>query len=358
MNRKDAAAKIITPLVVVLIVALILYRLVSGKEQERYTVTYLDLFDTVTEISGYSSDRGTFNEEADKIYHSLRQYNDLYDIYNDYEGLSNIKTINDNAGKAPVEVDERIIDLLLLGKDMYAQTDGMTNIAMGSVLSLWHDARIESLEDPAHSHLPDPEALKDAGQHMNINDVIIDEKKGTVFLRDPEMRLDVGAVAKGYAAQCVAKEAEENGIKGVLLSLGGNVVTIGEKPDRKPYNVGIQDPDAPNEERVMEGLNLYEGESLVTSGNYQRYFEVDGKKYCHIISPHTLYPGEGVRSVSIIAKDSAEADAFSTAVFLMPYEEGRKAVIKKDEMEAMWIMENGEVYYTDGFEERLLDNGK
>ena len=113
----------------------------ASTEKTKYTATFLDIFDTRTEIVGYAYTEDEFSEQAALIKERLVFYNNLYDIYNDYEGVNNIKTINDNAGKEPVKVDQEIIDLLKFSKDMYELTDGKTNIAMGAVLSIWHDYR-------------------------------------------------------------------------------------------------------------------------------------------------------------------------------------------------------------------------
>ena len=124
---------------------------------KRYQATFLTLFDTVTTIVGYAESEEAFTATAQAIHDQLLEYHQLYDIYNEYEGLSNIKTINDHAWEQPVEVDQRIIDLLQFSKELYTQTGGRVNIAMGSVLRLWHDAREAGIQDPGAAALPDGE---------------------------------------------------------------------------------------------------------------------------------------------------------------------------------------------------------
>ena len=124
-----------------------------GAELQRYQGTFLELFDTVTVVLGYASSEEEFNAEVQALRSSLEEYHQLYDIYNDYEGVNNIKTINDNAGGDPVEVDQRIIDLLLFCRDMYERTGGKTNVMFGSVLSIWHDAREYGINNPLEAYL-------------------------------------------------------------------------------------------------------------------------------------------------------------------------------------------------------------
>lgn len=172
-----------------------------------YETTFLTLFDTVTTIRGRAESQAAFTEAAQGVHDTLLHYHQLFDIYNDYAGCNNLKTVNDQAGVAPVEVDGDIIRLLLECREIYDATGGKVNVAMGGVLALWHDARTAGLDDPANARLPDRAALKNAAAHMDFDAVIIDEDASTVFISDPETRLDVGAVAKGWSAQRAAENA-------------------------------------------------------------------------------------------------------------------------------------------------------
>lgn len=342
------AKKIIS--VILLILIIISLTGCSDKEPIRYQSEFIMLFDTVTRIVGYSKSKGEFTEYAQIIYDNLKEYHQLYDIYNDYEGINNIKTINDNAGIKPVKVDKRIIDLIKFSKDMYEKTNGKTNIAFGAVLRIWHEYRTIGIEDPANAALPPEEELRIASEHTNIEDIIIDEEQSTVFLRDPFMSLDVGAVAKGYATEQVSKIAKESGMNSALLSVGGNVRAINKNvTSNEPWNVGIQNPDTEAEESVIKIVKL-DDSSLVTSGDYERFYIVDGEKYNHIINPDTLYPAKYFTAISIICKDSGLADALSTAVFCMPFEEGLEFINSLPEAEAMWIFSDKTIKYSDNFE--------
>ena len=314
-----------------------------GKKAQQYQATYLDVFDTVTSISGVSDSEDAFREQAEQIHGRLLEYHRLFDIYNNYEGMNNLKAVNDNAGIAPVAVDGEIIRLLKDCRDYYELTEHTVNVAMGGVLSLWHEARTAGLEDPDHARLPEEAALREAAAHTDWASVEIDEEAGTVYLSDSRLRVDVGAVAKGWSAQRAVEDAPE----GFLISVGGNVCATGPKDDSgTPWVVGITDPDG------GEGYlhTLYDTDSaIVTSGDYQRYYEVDGKRFHHIIDSQTLYPAERFRSVTVICGDAGLADALSTALFILPQPEGQ-ALAQKCGAEAMWLDTEGNRFYTDGFE--------
>ena len=292
----------------------------------------------------------------EQIKEQFQYYNDLFDIYHNYEGMNNIKTINDNAGKEPVEVDPEIIALLKLGIEMEEQTDGNVNIAMGSVLSIWHDYREAGMNDPKQAKLPEMEELQAAAEHTDIHGIVIDEQASTVYLKDPKMSLDVGSIGKGYAVQKVAEYAkEELGVTSMLFSVGGNVCAIGAHPDGTPWRIGIQNPDVDSDQAYLQKVSVQDV-SVVTSGNYQRYYEVDGKRYCHIINPQTLLPADTFSSVTVITPDSGIADALSTTLFNMSLEEGMQFVKEQDQVEAMWVSEDGTIAYSDGFEVYLTEN--
>ncbi len=318
----------------------------------KYNANYFDYFDTVTVITGYTETKEEFDGICIEIEKRLKEYHQLFTIYNRYEGVNNLVTINDveNGQHNVVEVDEKIIDMLVFSKEMYEKTNGKVNIAMGSVLKIWHVYRNDGLDDPQNATLPKIEKLKEAAKHTDINDIVIDEENNTVFLSDPEMFLDVGAVAKGYAVERVAEYLETNGITSFIINIGGNVRTVGLNGENEPFKVGIENPDKEDEETpYIEFLEL-ESKAVVTSGCYQRFYTVNGVNYHHIIDPETLMPGENFMSVSVITKDSGLGDIFSTALFLMSFDEGKKLIEETDGIEAMWVLPNGEILYSSGFE--------
>lgn len=356
-DKRIVSAAIVMSVAAVICIFAFLQR--GGKDQTqneliRYNASFLDVFDTKTDIVGYGTSKEEFTAQVEKLKEKLWEYHKLYDIYNDYEGISNIKTINDNAGIAPVIVDKEIIRLLLCAREMYEQTDGQVNIAMGSVLSIWHEYREQGIADPEHARLPERKELEKAAAYTDINRMIIDEKTSSVYLEDSEMSLDVGGIGKGYAVKQVAEYAKTIGMDNVLISVGGNVCAMGTHTDGSLWKLGIQNPDTESEEEYVQKVDL-EDACVVTSGNYQRYYTVDGKRYCHIIDPNTLMPADYFAAVSIIAEDSGEADALSTAVYNMPYEEGLAFINERDGVEAMWIFEDGTIAYSEHFKDYVAD---
>lgn len=314
----------------------------------RYQGSFLGVFDTVTSVVGYTPDEETFAGYMEELQDVLEEYHRLYDIYNDYEGISNIKTINDHAGVKPVVVDEKIIDLLTESQEMYQESGGRINVAMGSVLSIWHDYREEGIDDPEQAALPSMEELQEASRHTDISRMKIDREASTVYLEDPEMSLDVGAVAKGYATEMACRMLEEQGLTSALVNVGGNTRAIGTKPDGSKWQVGVQNPDLDSEEAYLHVMEL-DNQSLVNSGTYQRYYTVDGKQYHHIIHPELLMPWDRYTAVAILCEDSGRADALSTAVFNMEPEEGLAFVESQEDVEAMWVYPDGTEDYSSGF---------
>lgn len=320
---------------------------------ERRQAQFIDVFDTASVLIQYTETEEEFKETAEMIHDELKTYHQLYDIYNNYPGLNNIKTINDQAGKSPVSVDQRIIDLLLFSKEAYYKTEGKVNVAFGSVLKLWHDYREIGETDPLQAKIPPMDLLEAANNHCDIEDIVIDEESNTVFLKDPEMRLDVGAIAKGYSVERIAEYARTIGFTDGLISVGGNIRVLGYKgEDQDLWSIGIQNPDRESEEKDLFVTHLTE-ESLVTSGDYIRYYTVNGKRYHHIIDPETLLPANYFASVTIITPDSGMGDALSTALFNVSFEEGIAYVEELDNTEAVWVYSDGSIKSSSGFENLL-----
>ena len=327
-----------------------LCQLTACRRKSSYSTYSFEYFDTVTSITGYAASQEEFDAVAADILAELAEYHRLFTIYHRFEGLENLCTINElcDGAHRTVTVDRRIIDMLLYAKEMYEKTGGKVNIAMGSVLSIWHDYREEGMDDPSAAKLPPMERLTEAAAHTDIEKMVIDEENCTVTLTDPAMKLDVGAIAKGYAVEMVARSLESRGISGYVLNVGGNVRTVGPKGDGEPWLVGIENPTENEAEPYLAYLHLTD-HALVTSGSYQRYYVVNGTRYHHIIDPATLMPAQGYLSVSIICQSSADGDALSTALFCLSPEEGLALIHSLDGIEAMWVLSDGSKQYSDGF---------
>ena len=333
----------------------------ASDRYSKYSDSLFDVFDTLITVTAYTRSEQEFDSYAAIVRSRFRELHRLYDIYHDYAGMNNVKTINDNAGVRPVEVNREIIDLLLFAKDWYKRTGGKTNIAMGAVLRIWHDYREEGQDDPENAELPPMEDLLEAAKHTDIDKVVIDAENSTVYLADPEMSLDIGAVAKGYATEIVAREIAEAGLKSGVIGSGGNIRTIGRPLDgvRERWGVGIQNPDesiVPDERNILDVIFINDS-SVASSGNYMRYYVVDGRVLHHIIDPATLMPVDYYKAVTVMTDHAGAADFLSTTLFLLPYEQSRALAESLDEVEAIWVMPDGEVEATDGMKAIMRSHG-
>ena len=301
-------------------------------------------FDTVITLVEQTDDEAAFKEHYDRMCESFAHYNALFDIYHDYEGLNNLKTVNDNAGIRPVAVEEELIELLESAEYFSSLSEGSFDVTLGPVLKLWHEAREEGLtlnEEGKPGSVPSEESLLEAKRLCGSDFLVIDRDLHTVFLTEKGARIDTGGIAKGFATEKTAQKLEALGCNHAAINAGGNNRTLGEKADGTAWNVGIQNPDT---EGIVLILHINGTSSFVTSGDYERnFFAEDGKVYHHIIDPDTCFPGVLYRSVTIVTPDSTAADALSTALFCRSIEEGT-AMLKEytettgNPADAVWIM--------------------
>lgn len=307
---------------------------------------YFEYFDTVSYVYSYAGDSAEqFEARSAEASGVLKQYHQLMDIYHEYAGINNLCTVNRLAGGAAVEVDERLIEFLLYAKELYDQTDGEMNVMMGAVLKIWHDYRTAASERSGAA-VPSEAELRTAAAHTGISLLEIDAENATVRIADPDASIDVGALGKGYAVERAAQQLEREGANGYVLNVGGNIRIVGAKPDGSGWVTGIRDP---NGEEGNFAASLYLSDtSCVTSGIYERYYTADGKRYHHIIDRDTLFPAAYYASLTVVAKDSGLADALSTALFCMPYEDGLKLAGELEGVEVLWIFADGELRHTPG----------
>lgn len=343
MNRRIAG--------VVLAVAVLLGLGGCKSRYDKYQADFIGLFDTATVIVGYADSQSEFDRYANIIHDRLEELHRLYDIYNAYDGINNLYTVNENAGIAPVEVSRDVIDMLLTAREGYDASNGILNIAMGPVLRIWHDYRTAGIANEEAAELPPMDVLREAVALTDINDVIINETKNTVFLTKPGMSLDVGAIAKGYAAEQAAQAARDAGATSILMNVGGNITAIGKPLDnvRARWGVGVQDPDlgVNGTQNILDTVYFCD-KTMSCSGDYQRYYVVDGQSYNHIIDPATLMPASLYKQVAVIHEDAGIADIISTTLFILPQEEGA-AFAKKMNAEALWMYQDGSRKATDGY---------
>jgi thiamine biosynthesis lipoprotein len=333
----------------------------TQESQVKYSRSFTSSFDTVITLIAYADNQAAFDRWADLAESEFQKLHQLFDIYHEYPGINNLMTINKMAGKGPIPVDTRILDLIEIYLDNDHLAPGKVNPTLGLVLRIWHDHR-EAAES-GQATVPNLTDLQAAAEHIDPATLRIDRQAATLELTDPLVQLDVGAVAKGYATEMVAQLLQDQGLTSGIISAGGsNVRLIGKPadPSRETWAIGIQNPFASM--LIPEGQSvdviLANDTSVVTSGDYQRYYLVDGVVYHHLIDPDTLMPANYQRAVTIVTPDSGLADYLSTAVFLLPYEEGRKLVESLPDCEALWIFQDGSMQATAGLVALLKDKAQ
>lgn len=280
-------------------------------------------FDTFISIKTVADSQEQFDGYFKTSIDKFEYLNKLFDIYNTYDGINNLKSINDNAGIAPVEVDQPIIDLITYAKEFYDLSGGEFDITMGSVLKIWHQYRDEGMmlmQEGKFGDIPTYDELNTASACRGWEFIEVDDDNNTVYINNPCTSLDVGGIAKGFAAEVIANDLIEDNVTSGFVNAGGNVRTINTKWDNSPWVVEIQNPDGAGDYLTVSRKGT---SSFVTSGDYQRYYIAnDGNFYHHIIDPQTNFPATYFHSVTIITTHSDAADALSTTLFTLSYEEG------------------------------------
>ncbi len=313
----------------------------SADSSESKTGIY---FDTVITITLYNEDAS--DENFDLCFSLASEYESKF---SSEIASSEISQINASAG-SPVSVSEETIELLETAYNFGDETDGLFDVTIGKLVDLWDISEIASSESSEDAVIPADSEISSLTENVDYRNLMIDAEENTVTLLNENAAIDVGGLAKGYIADQMKTALEDAGVTSGLINLGGNVLTIGTKPDSSEYTVGIQEPfDEDGNSIVSVSLS---GQSAVTSGIYQRYFEKDGVIYHHILNPQTGYPEQNdLNSVTILCDSSTRADALSTSVFLMGLEDGLEYINSQDDVEAVFIDRDNNVYFSDGAEE-------
>lgn len=315
----------------------------------KYSSSFFDCFDTVITVYGYAESQSDFNEFVALVHERFLFYHQQFDGYTEYDGVNNVFTINKYAGIEPVLVGEELFSLILKSKDLYSQTDGKVNIAMGAVLQIWENYRQLATKESNQAKIPSNQELGMAAMHMDINCIVLNEENYSVYLSDSFMSIHVGAVAKGYACELVKEYLIESGYHDFVISAGGNVVAVGQDHENNEgWNIGIQNPDIQSETEIIDTVCV-KNKAVVTAGSYQRYFTVDGKRYHHIIDPASLAPAGYYDSITVICEDSMLADFMATTLFILPPSLSMEMAEKMPELEAVWVDINGDIHYTSGY---------
>ncbi|MBO3755520.1 FAD:protein FMN transferase [Streptococcus suis] len=328
-----------------LFVGLLMVLLVAcgGKQNESLSVVKTpltrseSLLHTVVQLSIYHENQ---EEAMDEAVSYIKEMESL--LSTNLEGADAYR-INQAAGKEAVKVDERTFEVIETAIDRSKESQGLFDISIGAVSNLWkigdEDAR-----------KPSDEEIKAALPFINYKDITLDKEKKTVFIKEG-MMLELGAISKGYIADKVRELFASKGITTAIINLGGNVVVMGDSPTtQNGWNVGVQDPDQVRGATVGSVPGTHD--SVVTSGIYERYLEVDGVKYHHILDPKTGYPVENdISGVTVFSKTSIQGDALSTTLFLLGVEKGLDFINQMDGVEAVFIDKERGVHLSDGLKE-------
>lgn len=287
------------------------------------------------EIYGANS-KGTAAEVITKI-------KDLEALMTINAPRGDINKLNENAGKGFVELNPETILVLKNAQKISELSGGAFDVTIGPVVKSWGIGT----ETP---QIPSAASLNELVTLIDYTDVQLDEAGNKASLQRPGQIVDLGGIAKGYAGDAAKTIYQKNGIKSALINLGGNVVAHGQKPDGSAWNIGIQNPRSPTGEIV--GFIPVSDQAVVTSGDYQRYFEKDGKRYWHVMDPRTGFPAEsGIMSVTVIADSSVEADGLSTACFVLGLDKGRELLQRYGPVEAIFITTDKRIHVTKGLQE-------
>jgi len=322
-------------------------------------------FDTICEITVYSLEEGIVEDDSEEAFNDAANLiiTDTFKLMSEYENMlsrtiegSDVDRINKAGGKA-VKAEGEILEVINKGIEFGDVSGGVFDITVGKASDLWDFH--ESLEEGG-TEVPSEDALEEAAAHIDYTEISVDEAAGTVRLGDPEMMLDLGGIAKGYIADRTAEYLRSRGVTSAIVNLGGNIEVIGGKStsfdnteEQYNFNLGIRDPL--NESGGLLGIYPGKDITIVTSGTYERFIEVDGVKYHHILDPKTGWPVDtDVLQVSIIAGagHSVDCDGLSTACLALGSEEGAELIRKLAEegkygpLEAIFVTEEGEVIYT------------
>ena len=284
-------------------------------------------FDTVVQIQAW----GTPEETVEHCMELCEYYEGLFSATIDTSEISEIN----QAGGQPVEVSDETAELIRKGIEYGELSDGRFDITIDSASRLWN------FKDNEEKMLPDPEALKEAVRHIDYRCVHVDGN--TVMLSDPQARIDLGGIAKGYIADRLKDYLESEGTEHALINLGGNMLAVGNRYDGTDFRIGIQEPFA--ETGVTIAAVSVSGRSVVTSGDYERYFEKDGVIYHHILDPDTGYPVRNdLDQVTVISDESVDGDALSTTCYALGLDEGMELIRNLDGVEAVFVTKDGKIH--------------
>lgn len=298
----------------------------SPRSSESISTTGM-YFDTVIKIEVWGAERGIL-DHCEEMCASYEQ------LLSPTISSSEISRINEANG-SPVEVSDETAELIRLGIQYGELSGGKFDITIAAAADLW------DFRDNEEKRLPDPDKLAEAVTHIDYHSIHVDGN--TVTLTDPEAKIDLGGIAKGYIADRLKEYLESQGVEHALINLGGNMLAVGGRYDGTDFEIGLQEPFA-KDGTVMAVLPVSD-KSVVSSGNYERCFEKDGRIYHHILDPDTGYPiDNGLTQVTIISELSVDGDALSTTCYALGLKEGMELIQSLDGIEAVFVTEDQQIH--------------
>lgn len=298
------------------------------------------VFDTIVQVKVYD---GTV---SDQNFEDIQGILDTIEIQmNRSNDKSEIADVNRNAGVKPVQVSEDTFFVVSKALEYSDRSGGRFDLAIGPLVSLWNIGH-------EGAKVPPMDKITEAMKLCNYKNVELDSDTREIYLTEKGMDLDLGSIAKGFAADNIVEYLQERGFKSAIVDLGGNVFAMGKKPGDQLWTIGIQDPD---ESRGNPIGNIHvDNMTVVTSGVYERYFVENGKHYHHILDPQTGFPVDNnINSVTILTDKSVDADGLSTTVFALGLEKGMEFIENTEHADALFITTDKKIYASSGIQELL-----
>ena len=257
----------------------------------------------------------------------------IENLISEWRPETQISQVNQNAGIKPIKVDKEVFDLTKKGLYFSKLTDGAFDISIVAMDKIWKF-------DDSMNELPSEQAIKESVRNVDYQNIILDSTNSTIFLKNPGMKIGFGSIGKGYAADKTRDLMKSMGVKAGIIDASGDISTWGNQPDGKPWAIGINNPF---NDHKMAAILYFKENAVTTSGSYEKYAEIHGKRYSHIMNPKTGYPSTGLTSVTITGPNATMANGFSTSVMVLGEKDGLKLLKLFPEYHYLLITDKGKI---------------
>ncbi len=257
----------------------------------------------------------------------------IENLISEWRPETQISQVNQNAGIKPIKVDKEVFDLTKKGIYFSKLTDGAFDISIVAMDKIWKF-------DDSMDELPSEQAIKESVRYVGYQNIILDSTNSTIFLKNPGMKIGFGSIGKGYAADKTRDLMKSMGVKAGIIDASGDISTWGTQPDGKPWAIGINNPF---NDHKMAAVLYFKENAVTTSGSYEKYAEIHGKRYSHIMNPKTGYPSTGLTSVTITGPNATMANGFSTSIMVLGEKEGLKLLKQFPEYHYLLITDKGKI---------------